>query len=324
MWFRRRALVWRQILFRPVWGVLALIYGILQFVQFIRGELPKRYQEMFSLLSLLPNWPWWGWTIGWLVFLFVVVLEGAYRVVAARDGRIRQLETTSNDQASLAIEYAPEPPMLTPQIYSVRIGNNGPAHGEDVKVKIRRVNPLPSARWAYRLPAQLVQMHATPGHPCRIPATSEEYFLVVGNVRTGTAFIIDSTNVDGGHADFKLEQCYIVELEASAANAPVVRRTFQLDKHLGDDGRVVLRFFPDEESPPITGVVLSDLENPAFARQSRRNQAKNSLRTVIGFDGTQTAMTGAQIEALSEAQQQELFTRNPGLREWCAGEPETL
>lgn len=306
-------------MWRPGVAVVYGVYTVLAIGQFFRDEIFSADQQKWRLLRFLPTWPLWGWMLLGLVILLIVILEGSYRVVASRDDRIRELKAQASDRASLTIEYVPEPPMLTPWVYSVRIGNNGPAHAEDVKVKLRRVSPNLPDRWAHRLPAQLVQK--APGQPCRIPATSEEYFFVVGNVRTGTAFFIDASNVDRGHADFKLEQRYIVELEASAANAPVERRTFQLDKHLGDDGKVVLRFFPDGESPPIMGVILADSENPAFVRQTLLDQRKHSLKTVIGFDGTATAMTAAQVEALPEAEQQQLFARNPGLREWCAGEP---
>jgi hypothetical protein len=107
---------------RPSAKVVAVIYGLVAFLSFVKQEFVRQdLQEKYQLLALIPSWPWWGWTIVGLVALVVLLLEGSARVIAryeasanARAGfsvqRFRQLLTWLENETRLNVEHHPNKP----------------------------------------------------------------------------------------------------------------------------------------------------------------------------------------------------------------------
>ena len=98
--------VWKEVVWRPWVGVVAFLYFMAQLYQWGKGEwLTPDAQERWCLPNILPSLPLWGWLIGWLALCLVIVLEGAYRSVSVRDGKL-------NDQAEEARRRALSEPAL--------------------------------------------------------------------------------------------------------------------------------------------------------------------------------------------------------------------
>jgi hypothetical protein len=146
-----RLRVWKEVVWRPWFAVVTSLYFVAQLYQWLKGEfVPPDVQERLRLPKILP-WSWWVWLIVWVLVGLAVVLEGAYRSVTARDGKL-------HDQAEEAKRKALSEPTLdiifddkcpecwdtAGQSYArIAVWNSG-SSADDVRLYLSAVKPGPN------------------------------------------------------------------------------------------------------------------------------------------------------------------------------------
>lgn len=94
--------VWRSIVWRPLWIVVAIVItrtgdldSLVSWV--VSEERAATLPRPFDFLEWLADRPWWAWTIVGLIILCGVILEGAFREIARRhrefDSELREAQS---------------------------------------------------------------------------------------------------------------------------------------------------------------------------------------------------------------------------------------
>src|SRR5574337_1175947 len=78
---KKRWSLWKELLFDHWRWAVNAGFGLLTFLQAIRGELSAETQQKFFMSEYLPNWSPWVWVSMALAVSLLIVLESAYRKI---------------------------------------------------------------------------------------------------------------------------------------------------------------------------------------------------------------------------------------------------